>query len=1441
MRKLKSAGLISMLIMVAVFLVSSDLFSKPLTNADNPWHGKARPGFMLGTGDVENDYVIDLLMPVWGNNNALFFFNPHFRYDDNDGNEENLGFGYRRFIMDGKAILGGNIFWDTMRSENDFRYEQVGFGLEALSDVVDLRANYYHPYGTTKERMSDLDKYEFGNTNLLVHKGYEEAMKGADAEIGFLVPIISDTVETRVFGGGYWYDSAMVESVKGWKVRAEIRPMQILNINIEMKDDDVRSATFIGGYLDLPFSFGDMLAGENPFKGASKLTAFGTGTRSLKERMTDKVVRDRHIVTAALPNEQAERVLDENGEPIEMIYVNSDNDAAGDGTYANPYQDIADAPGDARYLDGAWMYVFCDDNEAGCTQADVNIDLMDDMVLWGQGYRHPFYKLGGGVMPTLDGTTGATVVYLGNNNEVMGLEITASSTAPIGIGGDGIERTNIHHNYLHDLDSGIEIYNNSNDTDIDGLHLVYTFDNNTITNIDSRGILLETGIRGDNSVSNSSITTTISNSIIEDNDDSGVDIYSSIYSLDSGGLTNVTITNRLENSTVSNNGSDGASFYSEIYTENTDSTINNARIDNYVMNNTDTINGNVGNGIWLGSDIWTDDAGSHINDSTITNNLSNNVINDNGDEGIDIESMIATWYDNSDITNALITATLNNNTVDSNGWDSGAEGVGFDSMIIFADSPDSFIDDSTIRISLTDNIITNNYGDGVLFDEDSNCGDYCGTRIYTDSSRSPITDALIDINFTGNTISGNGDEGVDFNDVRIYTGYDYLNGSPYSTYESPINSAIIDIDFDDNLIQDNSDSGVDLDEIYIYTSGSSSSITGGKIYSTFTDNVVGNDIDEDSNGNRYKGILIDDTDIFTLGYNSDIYNPLMDFTFTNNYVDGNDDENIDLNGLNIYTEGAYSSISDALITGEFTDNTATDSDDDEGFDIDLDIYTSGSNSPLTNPEISSTFTGNTASGNDNEGVDIDQDIFTNGSSSSITGARSNMSFYSNTTSYDNDGISVSNSIYTDETSSPISDVMIETIFDDNTSGNNGDNGIALYNYVQTSSFDSEIYEAYISNSFTGNDISGNNATGVNLYFQSILANGYIDDVSITNYFEDNTISDNNGAGVYSNSNYIETNANGSYINNAHIYNTFVDNNNTISGNNGAGIYFSDNYIYTYYVNTPITFSSIENTVTNNTISGNNGDGAYFFNWIANDDDYDSPISDTNIINLFEDNVMTGNEGDGIYLDNYIYTYYSDSNLDNDSIQNTFTNNTLTGTDTLQYGIYVYSELGTDDTGSEILDSDITDTFTDNIVTDFTTGIWAGSDLYDYEGTYGVVTSLLFQGNVVGDNRDDGLVLDYDISDNPEIANPAYKAWYDAHFTFDLGNGLLGSLGNNSFYGNADVALFHNLTDPWTGSLPAENNWWGSATPDFPTLIGGTYLDQYTSVNPPLPADPNPLP
>ncbi|HLE08443.1 MAG TPA: inverse autotransporter beta domain-containing protein, partial [Thermodesulfobacteriota bacterium] len=310
------------------------------------WNGVVRPGVMVGDSENETDFFLDIFLPLKEYQAGFVFVNPHIRLGDDGSHEGNLGLGYRGLYND-RYILGANAFLDTMESGEGNRFNQFGLGAELMSHWFDARANYYNPIGDDKKREPGLDEFRFGPSSLLQALGYEEALGGFDAEVGALIPGISDFMETRAYVGAYWYDSDIVDDddVDGFKYRVEVRPAPAIDLIAEFKDDDIRgNDTFFGGYIELPFE--DLLS----FKVAKNAFSFGQGARPIKDRMMDKVVRDRHIQTVMGPEAPGNESI-----AYPMIYVNQDNDSGTDGcddpslvgttcdgagTLTDPYEDI---------------------------------------------------------------------------------------------------------------------------------------------------------------------------------------------------------------------------------------------------------------------------------------------------------------------------------------------------------------------------------------------------------------------------------------------------------------------------------------------------------------------------------------------------------------------------------------------------------------------------------------------------------------------------------------------------------------------------------------------------------------------------------------------------------------------------------------------------------------------------------------------------------------------------------------------------------------------------------------------------------------------------------------------------------------------------------------------------------------------------------------------
>jgi hypothetical protein len=354
---------------------------------DSPkdWPGMIRPG--IRGKDDRSLYYSDFFVPTLGTEDTLVFVNPKLVWDNHNTNEQNIGIGLRHLLLNNNLILGGNLYYDTQKSPHRNRFNQLGFGAEILSKWIDIRGNFYYPLSDKKEISQDVS-YAFASKSLLKYTqtSYEEPLRGIDYEAGVLIPYLSDYVETRVYVGGYNYFSKLSKDINGIKARLEIMPSPLLTFNLEVSDDNTSNhQTYVGGYVTLPFSLGNLFSGKNPFEGWQEIASFGKGPRPVKKRMTDMVIRDIDVLLDEVTTDPVETT-----EVDGLTYVDNSN-ATGieDGTYEHPYTAIQDGVDNA--FGDKWVYIREGDRayrlEEGCL---MNLDGYDTLTIWGSGYDGGF-------------------------------------------------------------------------------------------------------------------------------------------------------------------------------------------------------------------------------------------------------------------------------------------------------------------------------------------------------------------------------------------------------------------------------------------------------------------------------------------------------------------------------------------------------------------------------------------------------------------------------------------------------------------------------------------------------------------------------------------------------------------------------------------------------------------------------------------------------------------------------------------------------------------------------------------------------------------------------------------------------------------------------------------------------------------------------------------
>ena len=421
------------LIVLVIFFLS---WSISLSYADSyQWPARIRPGAINSNRD-DNVYV-DYFLPITGSENDLFFFNQKLMKNNNSANEQNVGLGYRKLVWDDDLIIGANLFYDYRKSSSNNDHHQIGCGFEALSKWLDMRINTYFPI--TGKRKTD-SVFSFSETSLLRRDSYEEPLRGLDFEVGVLVPYLSDYMETRLYGGGYCYESRIGSNVTGKKLKIEARPVQLLTLEFEVKDDTLNGTDyFVGGYFTLPFEIGNLFQGKNPFEGASKYFNFGKGPRPVRERMVDRVIRDIDIVSP----EYAE---DFQFIEHDVVYVDNSNAGTEDGSLSNPYDTVQEGVNNA--FGDSWVYV-----KEGAGDYTENVTLANGVTLWGSRYNGGFKGITSDSGPTIN-RNGSTVI-MASNSTLMGFTIKGGTTDGV----RAVDKTNftIMQNNITAADYAIQV------------------------------------------------------------------------------------------------------------------------------------------------------------------------------------------------------------------------------------------------------------------------------------------------------------------------------------------------------------------------------------------------------------------------------------------------------------------------------------------------------------------------------------------------------------------------------------------------------------------------------------------------------------------------------------------------------------------------------------------------------------------------------------------------------------------------------------------------------------------------------------------------------------------------------------------------------------------------------------------------------------------------
>ena len=418
-------------------------------------------GFQTRASETEG--LGDLLIPLWHPGGVgLLFVNPRTAVTDHDAEEGNLGLGYRQLLPKQKIILGANAYYDY-RDTGYTTYDQWGVGFEILSSWIDARVNYYDPEDTqyvvdseTQTTVSQSVRYsedwsdpyaehheiaqDYSLTRILTtttttktFEQYEQALGGYDWEIGLRLPlpVESETVEARVFGGAYDFDRDFGDDAKGWKARAELRVLSslFLDAGVYENADLTGSDWYAGARLSVPLDLAKISQGRNPF--ATAKSRLGREPRDFSARLTEMVMRDPQIrleTSKFLENKQLETADTQREKSTEkeryillgdVQFVNGDATSSGDGSAENPFPAIQQG---ANTVFGAQnVYVY-----NASRPYNENVVLQAGTTLWGSGSLIPGYDgkfFGSGIPPIVDGMSRGPAITMADRTTVRGFHV----------------------------------------------------------------------------------------------------------------------------------------------------------------------------------------------------------------------------------------------------------------------------------------------------------------------------------------------------------------------------------------------------------------------------------------------------------------------------------------------------------------------------------------------------------------------------------------------------------------------------------------------------------------------------------------------------------------------------------------------------------------------------------------------------------------------------------------------------------------------------------------------------------------------------------------------------------------------------------------------------------------------------------------------------------
>ncbi len=286
------------------------------------WH-RTR-GF--GEETAETAFGTHWAMPL---TSGLAFMDGQFRVGNSDQDfSGNFGGGVRLrqddYFTGSPRIFGFSFWYDGEDTQLDNWFNQLGVSFERLGPLVDLRLNANIPLEDVKAgddvQVSGEATFQGNNLAQTTIADADAALRVVDFEIA---PRLFN-LNAWFYAGGYQMDGQDVSEFgeKGG-VRGYI--MNDLALDVGVHDDDLFGTTTVVQIIWTP---GRVSADPSYW------------AHTIDDRMREHVYRNTYVAVSRTQVVGSEIVTDEDGDPFNIVHVDSTAAEGGDGTFENPFNDL---------------------------------------------------------------------------------------------------------------------------------------------------------------------------------------------------------------------------------------------------------------------------------------------------------------------------------------------------------------------------------------------------------------------------------------------------------------------------------------------------------------------------------------------------------------------------------------------------------------------------------------------------------------------------------------------------------------------------------------------------------------------------------------------------------------------------------------------------------------------------------------------------------------------------------------------------------------------------------------------------------------------------------------------------------------------------------------------------------------------------------------------